>query len=501
VRLLENATRSELLDALRLFRSESQHAEHSIIYYAGHGVEINRQNFIIPVDAALEADIDVDYEAVPLDLLVNATSGAANLQLVVLDACRDNPFLEQMTRTIATRSVSRGLAIYEPDGNSLVAYAAKEGTVALDGPQGDNSPYASAFLEALNKPDLEIGQFFREVRDSVIRQTRGAQEPFLYGSLSADPVYFQQPKQDRNQPEQAEPSAAAPDRASQDALLAVDVAFWESIRGSDELSDYRDYLERFPDGRFRPLAERRLAALSPTDEPARSSLDPATRLAPTVARPDPESDPEPAARSEEIRLSRAEARDLQARLNILGFDAGVEDGLIGPRTLRAVAAFRRDAGLSDGERIDRDLVEAIRNEVSANRLAAYRDRSRAREPAPQTAQPSQSPLQSQTAAPAPTDNLSAFVGRTYCRKKGNLVENGQYFSDRPIRCYTILQVDQNAVRYRVSSRKQYGLPISTAVFSRPRSGARAYRPVAFPTQGSGHIIAEGSTFVASSIHR
>lgn len=507
VRLLEDATRSELLDALRSFRAQSQGAEHSIIYYAGHGVEIARQNFVIPVDAELEADIDIDYEAVPLDLLVNATSGAADLQLVVLDACRDNPFLEQMTRTLATRSIGRGLALYEPEGNSLVAYAAKEGTVALDGRSGDNSPYAAAFLEALSKPDLEIGQFFREVRDSVIRKTQGAQEPFLYGSLSADPVYFRPPSTDPDvgrETARANPDGSQPNRASQDTLLAIDVAFWESIRGSDQPNDYRDYLERFPDGEFRPLAERRLAALSPTDAPARSSQEPPVRAEPIPPRA--ESDPEPVAPSEEIRLSRSEVRDLQARLNILGFSAGVEDGLIGPRTLRAVAAFRDDAGIGGGDRIDRALIDAIEGEVSWSRLAAYRDRARQQQPtttarpqATPSAKPSPSPAPA--AAPKPAGNLGAFVGRTYCRKKGSLIENGQYFSDRPIRCYTILQVSQNAVRYRVTSRQQYGLPIQNSVFTRPRTGTRSYPPVAFPAQGSGYITAEGSTYVASSIHR
>ncbi len=492
VRLLLDATRSELLDELRAFRYDSLGAEHSIIYYAGHGVEIDRQNFVIPVDSELEADLDVEYEAIPLGLLVAATSGAKDLQLVVLDACRENPFLDQMTRTLATRSIGRGLALYEPEGNSLVAYAAKEGTVALDG-TGENSPYATAFLQALDKPDLEIGQFFREVRDAVIDTTQGAQEPFLYGSLSADPIYFKEPAA---MPPDA--ASVAPNRASRDTLLAIDISFWESIRGSDQASDFRDYLERFPEGQFSTLAERRLAALKKEEEPSRSSNQP-------PANPEPAALPQDS-KSEEITLSRSGARDLQARLNILGFSAGIEDGLPGPRTKRAVAAFRADRDIGEGDLIDRAVLDRLASEVSASRLAAYRDRSRPSQPSPQPKSTPARPSAPQTAAPQaaapqPSGNLGGFVGRTYCRKRGNLIENGQYFSDRPIRCYTILSLSQNAITYRSTVRQQYGYPVQSSTFTRPRSGNRAYSPIALPSSGTGSITAGGATYVASSIQR
>lgn len=497
VRLLQDATRAQLLDALRMFRFDSLGAEHSVIYYAGHGVEIDRQNFVIPIDAELKADIDVEYEAVPLELLVSATSGAEDLQLVVLDACRDNPFLEQMTRTIATRSIGRGLALYEPRGNSLVAYAAKEGTVALDG-QGENSPYASAFLEALEKGDLEIGQFFREVRDSVIRRTNGQQEPFLYGSLSADPVFFKPQADVPPAPPSNEPAAGLPPQPgpSSDTRLAIDLAFWESIRSSTQARDFSDYLERFPDGQFRPLAERRLAALQRPDEPSRSSVAPSEV-------PEP-SGPDVAADAEEIRLSRSEVRDLQARLNILGFGAGSEDGILGRRTSGAVAGFRRDRGLGGGSRIDRRLLDRLAEEVSVSRLAAYRERSRPAAPAPAPQSSASTPTQKAApAAPKPTGNFSGFAGRTFCRQRAGLVENGRSFSDRPIRCYTILNVNASQVTYRVTTRLEYGKPVATSTFTRSRSGDRSFSPIAFPPSGTGYILAPpgNSTYVPSRIYR
>lgn len=354
VQLLEDATRGDLLDALKVFRSESLGAEHSIIYYAGHGVEIDRQNYLIPIDAKLSADIDVEYEAIPLDLLVVAASGAKNLQLVVLDACRDNPFLEQMTRTVATRSIGRGLATFEPAGNSLVAYSAREGTVALDG-SGKNSPYATAFLSALKQPDLEIGQFFRHVRDNVIQVTKSKQEPFLYGSLSSKPVFFS--PQGRPPAQNLDVAKQAPEtQISKEALLSIELSFWESIRDGNEPTDFEDYIDRYPNGQFRSLAQRRLAALSLPDTPRKVS---------PVLAPNPLSEPE-------IKLSRAQTRDLQARLNILGHRAGIEDGLIGNRTLSAISKFQSSVGVESTGEINQGLIDMIASKVSASRLASHR---------------------------------------------------------------------------------------------------------------------------------
>ncbi|MEW9919189.1 caspase family protein [Marimonas sp. MJW-29] len=509
VELVEDATRADLLDALRGFRARSIGAEHAIIYYAGHGVEIDRQNFVIPVDAELKADIDVEYEAVPLDLLVAATSGARDLQLVVLDACRDNPFLAQMTRTLSTRSIGRGLAIYEPDGNSLVAYSAREGTVALDG-TGQNSPYAMAFLSALERPGLEIGQFFRQVRDAVIRQTNGQQEPFLYGSLSAEPVFF---KPDAASVTPA-PQAAAPAQrgtdASADTLLAIDLAFWQSIKDSDQPSDFEDYLSRFPNGQFLPLAQRRLAALKAPQEPARSAVrepeasPPASAVPAATPKPDPLPEP--------LRLSRSEARDLQARLNILGYSAGVEDGIVGRRTMRAVAEYKSTRAMPLEDQIDAALMAWIAAEVPSTRLAAYRD---AKRPAtPSTPAPAAAPKpKAQTAAkpaPAPrvetkpaasSGNLAGFVGRSYCRSKGGQVLNGRNLSDRPIWCITVLSLSDAQIRYRVSQRQSAGQPLNQSVFTRNRTGTRTYGPVRLAASGSGSLTANGSPFVASQIYR
>jgi TPR repeat protein len=175
--------------ALRDFEDKVAGADIALVYYAGHGIEVNGQNFLIPTDAELARDTHVEDEAVPLDRVMTAVESAAKLRIVLLDACRNNPFAKKMERSVGKRSIGRGLARVEPTGATLVAYAAKEGTTADDGEER-NSPYAAALVKHLTEPGLELNFLFRRVRDDVMSATGGRQEPFVYGSLGSTPIYF-----------------------------------------------------------------------------------------------------------------------------------------------------------------------------------------------------------------------------------------------------------------------------------------------------------------------
>ncbi|MGH6701820.1 MAG: caspase family protein, partial [Bradyrhizobium sp.] len=142
-----------------------------------------------PVDAKLLSDRDVLDEAVSLNRVLIATEAAKKLRMVLLDACRDNPFLTKMRQTTASRSLSRGLARIEPGVGTLVAYAARDGEIAMDG-NGQHSPFAEGILDHIQTPNLEIGMFFRIVRDDVRSATKLKQEPFVYGSLPGSDFYF-----------------------------------------------------------------------------------------------------------------------------------------------------------------------------------------------------------------------------------------------------------------------------------------------------------------------
>ncbi|MFC2252078.1 caspase family protein [Labrys portucalensis] len=189
VTLAEDTDFRSLNRALQDFASQADGADWAVIYYAGHGIEIANTNYLVPVDAKLASDRDVTFEAVPLDRVMAASEGAKGMRLVILDACRNNPFLANMTRKTATRAVSRGLSRVEPDGGTLVVYAAKAGEVALDG-SGGNSPFVTALTTNLQKPGIEIGKLFRLVRDDVMKATDRKQEPFTYGSLPGEDFIF-----------------------------------------------------------------------------------------------------------------------------------------------------------------------------------------------------------------------------------------------------------------------------------------------------------------------
>ena len=179
-----DADRVELTEALRAFTRRSAGADVSLVFYAGHGIEMDGVNYLVPVDARLERDVDVRFETVTVDDLLVSTSGAS-LRLVILDACRNNPLARSMQRTAATRTVSGGsFADLNEDllgDETLVAYAAAAGTTAADG-RGRNSPYTAALLSHLQTP-LEIGLLFRRVRAQVLAATNGAQRPHEYHSL------------------------------------------------------------------------------------------------------------------------------------------------------------------------------------------------------------------------------------------------------------------------------------------------------------------------------
>jgi uncharacterized caspase-like protein len=150
-----------------------------VVYYAGHGIEVGGVSYLVPTDAKLVRDSHVGDEAFPLDRVLAKVENAKKLRLVILDACRNNPFAARMVRTSATRSVGHGLSRLEPEGGVLVAYSAKHGTLAQDG-DGANSPFATALPSYLEEPGLELQFLFRKVRDRVMAHTGGAQEPSLY---------------------------------------------------------------------------------------------------------------------------------------------------------------------------------------------------------------------------------------------------------------------------------------------------------------------------------
>jgi uncharacterized caspase-like protein len=244
---------ADFQQAVREFAARSQNAEQAVVFFAGHGLEISGINYLIPVDARLASDFDVPDEAVSLDRILTAIEPARQLRMVILDACRNNPFVSNMRRTSASRGVGRGLARVEPTtSNTLVAFAAKAGTIAEDG-KGQNSPYTAALLKYIALPGLDLRIALGRVRDEVLAATGHRQEPFIFGSLGGSLVTLAEPVASNGNVTNA--SEGAPDR---DAAARRDYELASRVGNAEAL---RSYVSRYPEGFYADLARAHLAKL------------------------------------------------------------------------------------------------------------------------------------------------------------------------------------------------------------------------------------------------
>ena len=299
-----NVSANELRKTLREFGAKSRDADIAVVYYAGHGIELDGTNYLIPVDATLETDAEVLDETVPLDRVLFAVEPAKQLRLVILDACRDNPFAKTMKRTIASRAIGRGLAKIEPTSpNTMIAFAAKAGSTASDG-DSKNSPFAAALIEHLPKPGLDLRRAFGFVRDEVLKNTGNKQEPYVYGSLGGNDVPLVPAKPVATGP-QADPQAAV----RRDYELALQLATrdgWEA------------FLSQYPDGFYANLAKGQLKKIGAEEarasagEKARSAEQEKARLAAEGAKQAEQARAAAAARAaEDARVAAEKAKQFE----------------------------------------------------------------------------------------------------------------------------------------------------------------------------------------------
>jgi uncharacterized caspase-like protein len=248
----------ELRRVIREFSETSRDADIAVVYYAGHGIEVDGTNYLVPADAKLVSDFDIEDETVSLDRVLKALEGTKRLRLVILDACRDNPFANTMKRSLASRSVGRGLAKIEPTmSDTLIAFAAKAGAVASDG-DGTNSPFATALVRHIAEPGLDLRLAFGRVRDDVLKSTGNRQEPFVYGSLGGQTMSLVPPAAKPADPET---------EARVDYELAAQV-------GTKEAWD--SFLASHPNGLYANLARAQTSKLAAAQE-SRTKADDARR--------------------------------------------------------------------------------------------------------------------------------------------------------------------------------------------------------------------------------
>lgn len=245
---------------LRGFARAAQGAELALAFYAGHGLQVEEENWLLPVDARLESLLDLEYEAVPLALLLRALQGAET-RLLLLDACRDNPLAEEMALPAGSGGLRRGLARVErAEHGTLIAFATSPGAVAADGPAegaaegtGGHSPFAAALLRHLDEPGLELRELLTRVRREVRRATGGRQTPWEHSSLVGEVYLAGTVAGGTTRSAVALPPAAPVGPASS----VFELAAWDAIKDSGLPEDFTLFLRQFPDSPLAPFARQR----------------------------------------------------------------------------------------------------------------------------------------------------------------------------------------------------------------------------------------------------
>nr|WP_256468890.1 caspase family protein [Bradyrhizobium sp. 76] len=342
---------SEMRKALRDFGGRARDAEVAVIYYAGHGIELDGTNYLIPTDAALETDSDVLDETVALDRALFAVEPAKQLRLIILDACRDNPFSKTMKRTVAARAIGRGLAKVEPSSpNTMIAFAAKAGSTASDG-DSKNSPFAAALVERLPTPGLDLRKAFGFVRDDVLKNTSYKQEPYVYGSLGGDDVALVA----------AKPTATGPQASPDDAIRRnYELALQLGTRDGWDV-----FLAQYPDGFYAGLAKGQLNKIAAEEvraaavEKARQAEEDKARLVSDRAKKTEQDKAAATAKAaEDARLAAEKAKQLE------------ETKAAAAEQRRKEAEAAAAKALADKQTAEKALADKIASDKAAAELAA-----------------------------------------------------------------------------------------------------------------------------------
>lgn len=355
--LASNLDFNGLKKALKNFSSQAVGAEVALVYYAGHGVEVDGINYLVPVEAELQRATDVEFEAIPLDLARTAVSSATKLRMVVLDACRNNPF--KLVKADGTRAGrTRGLRAIETKASEFIAYSAKEGTTANDGPEDGNSPFATALVAAIAKPGLEVRLMFGKVRDDVMEATNKEQEPFTYTSLGGESIFLNPaavvPETTVKANLPAETNAAVTESPAPAGPTAVEIdAAWQAVKLSNNKQALEGFVALYEKDRlyqlYGPLVQQLLkdmdaksvaaVAEKPADKPVTlASLEPPKVDIPAPPMPEVPKD-QPEVPTTQTKFDPILISAIQSELKRVACYNGRSDGKWGPAVLAATSKF------------------------------------------------------------------------------------------------------------------------------------------------------------------
>lgn len=373
-----NLTRDQMTEKLLDFGRKAQGSDIAVFYYAGHGIAVGGTNYLLPVDADIKSEMDVKLgAAINIDLTLDQTMGDAKVKLVFLDACRDNPFAAKIKSNSATRSVNvgSGLAEMKSGEGTLIAFATGPGQTALDGQEGNNSPFTRALIDNITKPGVEIQQAMTSVRAQVNEETHKGQLPWGHTNLIG--AVYLNPPQPGQQVANAAPTApsSAPTAVATSSSDGVELEYWRSVKETNKPEELNAYLSAYPNGQFKALALARLAAIqngpSTTTRNLNAGVDPATF-----------TDDATQLTEDQIGLDKGQRRDVQRRLTGLGFDTKVT-GVFSDDTRTVLKRWQAARGYPSTGFLNKLQHKALLSEIVASTTTASDDGPRpARRAAP-----------------------------------------------------------------------------------------------------------------------
>lgn len=364
----QDQTYGDMRRSVMNFAKKAYGAEIAILFYAGHGLQVAGKNHLVPIDATIEDETSLDFETITVDFIMRQMSKDVKVQMVFLDACRDNPLARTLARRMGpsrSGSIGAGLAeikIEETGGEgSVIAFATSPGDVALDG-EGSNSPFTSALIKHIDTPNASIQTVMTRVTGDVYQETEKRQRPWVNASLIGE-VFLNKRSvapsttvaslgdtATATAPAPAANVATSPAATQSNIAWEREKLIWETAKSSNTVADYQAYLDAYPTGLFADFARNSIKRLSSANQVA--SVNPtvpnvaATGNAATASLPDPQK-AVPGTQVTEAALgwNRNARREVQTRLNLAGHDVGRPDGAFGPKTRAGVSSWQTANGI------------------------------------------------------------------------------------------------------------------------------------------------------------
>jgi hypothetical protein len=372
-------------DTIKDFSKAVRGADIGMFFYAGHGMQVNGRNYLVPVDAAFQDVTALDFEAIAMDVVTKQMQQDVAVRLVILDACRDNPLSKTLSRSMSggTRSnaVPEGLAeikLGDAGEGSAIIFATSPDEVALDG-EGEHSPFTTALLNNIEMPDTDLQVVMSRVTGEVYSATKQQQRPWINASLTGEVVLNPQAKAVAAESGPADANALPPAADSQETLQRETILY-NLARESGAAEDYQAYLEVFPNGLFAVNARKQLERL--TQEAQEKKVASAPAVVEPIARtvtPNvielPVTDvvkamPSNSQTEDGLEFDRAKRVEIQTRLNLAGFKIGSSDGSFGRKTRTAIQAWQTSRGLSATGYFNQPQYEILMQQTEVQ-YAAY----------------------------------------------------------------------------------------------------------------------------------